>query len=59
MAQGSGYLKKGKKAVKNASAKPAKKVTQYGHKRSAAKFTKKGSTLRPGVGYRLLLCDDG
>lgn len=44
MAQGSGYLKKGKKAVKNAGAKPSKKVKQYGHKLSAAKFTKKGST---------------
>jgi len=44
MAQGKGYLKKGKKAVTNASAKPPKKVTQYGHKRSAAKFAKKGST---------------
>lgn len=44
MAQGSGYLNKKTKNVKNASAKPSKKVTQYGHKHSAAKFTKKGST---------------
>lgn len=49
MAQGSGYLKKGKKAVKNAAAKPSKKATTYGHKRSAAKFTKKGSTCFPRV----------
>lgn len=44
MAQGKGYLKKASKSVKNASAKPAKKVKAYGHKYSAAKFTKKGST---------------
>ncbi|RLN21193.1 hypothetical protein BBJ28_00007276 [Nothophytophthora sp. Chile5] len=43
MAQGSGYLKKGKKGVKNSGAKPSKKATSYSHKRSAAKFTKKGN----------------
>lgn len=44
MAQGKGYLKKATKTVKNASAKPSKKPKAYGHKFSAAKFTKKGST---------------
>ena len=42
MAQGNKILKA--KNVKNASAKPQKKKVQYGHKKSAAKFTKKGST---------------
>jgi hypothetical protein len=46
MAQGSGYLKKSASKVKNASAKPSKKVKQYSNKLSAAKFTKKGSTYR-------------
>jgi len=41
MAQGSTALKK--KNVKNISAKPIKKKVQYGHKKSAVKFTKKGS----------------
>ncbi|EGZ24985.1 hypothetical protein PHYSODRAFT_344843 [Phytophthora sojae] len=43
MAQGSGYLKKGKKSVKNAGSKPSKKAVSYSHKKSAAKFTKKGN----------------
>ncbi|TYZ62974.1 hypothetical protein PybrP1_008112 [[Pythium] brassicae (nom. inval.)] len=43
MAQGKGYLKKSAKNVKNASAKPSKKPKAYGHKFSAAKFTKKGN----------------
>ncbi|RLN76675.1 hypothetical protein BBJ28_00006499 [Nothophytophthora sp. Chile5] len=53
MAQGSGYLKKGKKGVKNSGAKPSKKATSYSHKRSAAKFTKKGNPtteIRRGCG---------
>ena len=44
MAQGSGYLKKGKKGIKNSGSKPSKKAVSYSHKKSAAKFTKKGST---------------
>ncbi|DBA02615.1 hypothetical protein Poli38472_014506 [Pythium oligandrum] len=43
MAQGKNYLKKGASKAKNASAKPTKKVKQYSHKFSAAKFTKKGN----------------
>ncbi|CAI5745841.1 unnamed protein product [Peronospora destructor] len=43
MAQGSGYLKKGKKSVKNSGSKPSKKVVSYSHKKSAVKFTKKGN----------------
>lgn len=43
MAQGSGYLKS-KKGVKNGGSKPSKKAVSYSHKKSAAKFTKKGST---------------
>ncbi|KAF1772038.1 hypothetical protein GQ600_10904 [Phytophthora cactorum] len=45
MAQGNGYLKKGKKGVKNVGSKPSKKAVSYSHKKSATKFTKKGSTL--------------
>ncbi|KAF1772030.1 hypothetical protein GQ600_21629 [Phytophthora cactorum] len=43
MAQGNGYLKKGKKGVKNVGSKPSKKAVSYSHKKSATKFTKKGN----------------
>lgn len=47
MAQGKGYLKKSTKNVKNGTVKPSKKAKAYGHKFSAPKFTKKGSTWLP------------
>lgn len=43
MAQGATYLKC-KKKVANASSRPDTKKIQYRHKKSAAKFKKKGST---------------
>ncbi|KAJ8550269.1 hypothetical protein ON010_g10801 [Phytophthora cinnamomi] len=57
MAQGSGYLKKGKKGVKNAGSKPSKKAVSYSHKKSAAKFTKKGIATPLTLSLSLSLSD--